>query len=265
MHPLLQKILHAEKKGTATLLIGREMNEEARELCHALICPKSRCEATHPDFLVVQPEKGAIRIDKIRDLIGRIQFKPIANPLFPVLIEEAERMTEEAANAFLKTLEEPPSHTLFFLTTPIPERLPATLRSRCQKIFLSTPQGEERERWKETLPLWREKFLPLFSGSTDFSTLSSLVEELSLEKEELESWLNFMKVWWRDLAVCTATPEASPLLLAAPQELIPLLQKRTLGRIFREIDCLIETERAIEANVSRPLALERLLMHLTTP
>jgi DNA polymerase III delta prime subunit len=276
MHPFLQKMLTTENRAVAYLLMGSGSDKEAREFSHSLICEqRSGCgecppcqkflHGTYPDFLRIESDKGTIRIDAIREMIGRIQFKPMIGRVSVVVIDQADRMTEEAANALLKTLEEPPSHAIFILTTSISEKLPATLKSRCQKIFLIPDKAFNAEAWNELLPLWREKILPIFSRPTPFSVVSSLVEEIPQEKEELLAWLDLMKVWWRDLAVFASTRAEKDLLFASPQEITPLLVHRMPERIFEEMDQILETERAIEGNVLKPLALERLLTQLVRP
>ncbi len=78
-------------------------------------------------------------IDEIRELREAVRTSPFSSPYKIYIIDEAHMLTKEAANALLKTLEEPPSHVIFILATTDPEKLPATIVSRCQKIVFSVP------------------------------------------------------------------------------------------------------------------------------
>jgi DNA polymerase-3 subunit delta' len=83
------------------------------------------------DLAVIVPEKGYVKIDAVRDAMPRLYYQPLVGPWKCLLIDDAHAMTLEAANAALKTLEEPPSSTLFVLVTPTPDVLPRTVLSRC--------------------------------------------------------------------------------------------------------------------------------------
>lgn len=87
----------------------------------------------HPDFLLIEGE-NSISIDQIRKIKKWLTLKPYHGKTKAVLIKEAEKLTLPAQNAFLKTLEEPPSQSLIILTTGRPENLLPTIISRCQII-----------------------------------------------------------------------------------------------------------------------------------
>lgn len=93
----------------------------------------------HPDVMVigVEEEKKDISIDQIKNLRSRISQKPVASPYTVVLITEVEKMSTAAVNALLKTLEEPKSNALFFLTTHAKSGVIDTILSRCQLISVS--------------------------------------------------------------------------------------------------------------------------------
>ncbi len=81
-------------------------------------------------------------IDEIRELRDAVRTSPFSSPYKVYIVDEAHMLTKEAANALLKTLEEPPSHVVFILATTDPEKLPATIISRCQKIVFVVPSLE---------------------------------------------------------------------------------------------------------------------------
>jgi DNA polymerase-3 subunit delta' len=90
----------------------------------------------HPDFLLLQPEEDSrvIKIEQIRDLIRALSLMPVRGDRRAAVIRDADALTEEASNALLKTLEEPPASALLILTSSRPRALLPTLRSRCQEI-----------------------------------------------------------------------------------------------------------------------------------
>ena len=93
-------------------------------------------EFNHPDVTVVEPLKAgrAIHVDTMEELIARSSLTPYRGKYRVAIIVDAERMTDAAANKFLKTLEEPPGNSLFILVSHSPEQLPATIVSRCQRV-----------------------------------------------------------------------------------------------------------------------------------
>jgi len=92
-------------------------------------------QGVHTDFQTIAPEDGKdIGVDVMRDMIGRAYDLPLFSPKRFILIDGADRMTPQAANAFLKTLEEPPKRTQFFLVAESAESLLPTIRSRCGKV-----------------------------------------------------------------------------------------------------------------------------------
>ncbi len=81
-------------------------------------------------------------IDEIRELREAVRTAPFSSPYKIYIIDEAHMLTKEASNALLKTLEEPPSHVIFILATTDPDKLPATIVSRCQKVVFKNPTNE---------------------------------------------------------------------------------------------------------------------------
>ncbi len=96
----------------------------------------------HPDFLFIEPESGQIRIEEIRAIDGMLSLKPFEGKWKVVIVDEANTMNSFAANAFLKTLEEPPGDSLIILISSNPDRLPDTIRSRCSRLNF-TPLSNE--------------------------------------------------------------------------------------------------------------------------
>ncbi len=89
---------------------------------------------THPDFLLISPESDQIRIEEIRAIDDVLSLKAFEGRYKIVIVDDADAMNQYAANAFLKTLEEPPGNSLIILISANPDRLPDTIRSRCSRI-----------------------------------------------------------------------------------------------------------------------------------
>jgi DNA polymerase III subunit delta' len=88
----------------------------------------------HPDFLLISPESGQIRIEEIRAVDEMLSLKAFEGRYKVVIVDDADALNQYAANAFLKTLEEPPEDSLIILVSSNPDRLPDTIRSRCSRI-----------------------------------------------------------------------------------------------------------------------------------
>jgi DNA polymerase-3 subunit delta' len=99
-------------------------------------CPPCRrvASGSHPDVHYIAPDGEEIKIDQIRQVQGDLALKPFEGLKKTLLVDSAERMNQASANAFLKTLEEPPGDALIILITSMPQSLLSTIRSRCQEI-----------------------------------------------------------------------------------------------------------------------------------
>src|SRR5574341_329773 len=90
----------------------------------------------HPDLLILTPDGNTIKIEQVRDLQSALILRPVEARFRIALILDAHRLTDSAADALLKTLEEPPSTALLLLTAPLAESVRETIASRCQVIGL---------------------------------------------------------------------------------------------------------------------------------
>ena len=108
----------------------------------------------HPDLHWLYPleDKKTIGIDQVRDLIDLFTLTAQRGGAKVAVIEPAEALTRDAANALLKTLEEPTSGSYLFLLSHQPGRLPATVRSRCQHVALGVPDSAAVARWLGSTP-----------------------------------------------------------------------------------------------------------------
>ncbi len=113
------------------------------------VCPVCRRvrEGIHPDVDLVSPEGTFITVAQIREINHDTSLRPFESRSRVTIITEAEAMNTEAANAFLKTLEEPPPHAYFLLVTSALERLLPTIVSRCQRVAFQQAPAPELEAY----------------------------------------------------------------------------------------------------------------------
>lgn len=107
---------------------------ESPDCCDA--CPSCRRidKGSHPDFAFIAPEGTQIKVESIRRVEEMLSLKAYEARVKTVIVDDAEAMNPSAANAFLKTLEEPPPGSLIVLVSSSPDMLPPTIRSRCVRI-----------------------------------------------------------------------------------------------------------------------------------
>lgn len=128
---------------------GSGRSHVALAFAGALLCDAGGCgschschlakRGSHPDLEVIRTEGLSLKIDEVREIIARASWEPSSSRFRVVVIEDAERLTESAANALLKAIEEPGVRTLWLLCSPTVEDVLPTIRSRCRQIALVTP------------------------------------------------------------------------------------------------------------------------------
>jgi DNA polymerase III subunit delta' len=202
----IEKAIENNRLTHALLLKGRNLNAlrgAANHIAGRLLDRTPDAVATHPDLFVLQARNRMrqISVDHTRELIRKIQHTPSAGNRKVALIIEVDRMNHEAANAFLKTLEEPPLNTSIILTTAKPNSLLDTIVSRCLSFWfqeLETPlEDEPWNAWKKAFRSWMdvlpkpvreqseisERLMRLYGLLEGFQCC---LERLSLEKREIE-------------------------------------------------------------------------------
>jgi DNA polymerase-3 subunit delta' len=128
---------------------GSGRSVAARAFATALLCPSGGCgqcacchqvrAGTHADLMLIRPEGLSYGVKQTRDLVLRAAGKPMGGRWQIVLFEDADRCTEQAANALLKAIEEPAPRTVWLLCAPSAEDLVPTIRSRCRVVTLVVP------------------------------------------------------------------------------------------------------------------------------
>ena len=131
---------------------GSGRSVAARAFAAALLCPDGGCgqcpschqvrAGTHADLMLVRPDGLSYGVRQTRSLVLRAAGAPSGGRWQVVLFEDADRATEQAANALLKAIEEPAPRTVWLLCAPSAEELVTTIRSRCRLVVLRTPPAE---------------------------------------------------------------------------------------------------------------------------
>ena len=121
------------------------MNDDVVGCGHCDAC-RAALGGSHPDVTHVVPQELTLRVSEVRDLIKVASTLPTEAPWRILIIEDADRLRNEGANAFLKTVEEPPARTIIVLCAPSTEDMVVTLRSRCRHVYIPTPSVESVAR-----------------------------------------------------------------------------------------------------------------------
>jgi DNA polymerase-3 subunit delta' len=106
-----------------------------RDACGECASCRRIHRGVHPDVITLEPgDMGSIKIDQVRDVIDRAGYRPFEGRRRVVILDEADALVPAAQSALLKTLEEPPSASVFLLVTSVPDALLPTVRSRCPSL-----------------------------------------------------------------------------------------------------------------------------------
>lgn len=106
-----------------------------RDACGTCASCRRIARGVHPDVLVIEPgDLGSIRIEQVREVVDRAGYRPFEGRRRVVIVDGADAMVDAAQNALLKTLEEPPSASMFVLVSAMPDALLPTVLSRCPRL-----------------------------------------------------------------------------------------------------------------------------------
>lgn len=254
--------------------------------------------------MVIEPDREQanpqVKIELIRDIEHQMIYRPLIGNRKICLIDDADRMTIGAANALLKTLEEPPDHSLFVLISSRPYALPATIRSRCQALRLATPAQTQVEAaiiLKRELPPADAHFLAVLSdgqlgmalecdleqvrnkqkefsvlfspkGLQSISTVLAAAETLAKADRVLEAF-DWLLRWLRDMLLLAVGAGSGHLLnVEQRKEMQALSERIAIEELLDLISDLEKLERQARRNVNLQMALESTLLrvrHLLTP
>lgn len=214
----------------------------------------------HPDVKIISPEKETIGIDQIRELNREVQWKPFEGKYKVYILEKAEKLTQEAANSFLKTLEEPPTNVFFILLSENKDTLLPTILSRCWALPFSGLSGKVVHEilHRPPFPISKEILLQenFFAGriqevilSKNFFTLYQKIEKFWQNIFSEEEILNLSQDWSKD------KNETAELLT------LFLLLARDKGD-WQAVEFINQAKNQIQRNLNRRLVLDCLLLKL---
>lgn len=275
-----------------TLQCERQGSNPCME-CHS--CKQAKTK-NHPDIIRVTHEKpNTISVDDVRTQINSdVAIKPYSGPYKIYIVNEAEKMTQQAQNALLKTLEEPPEYAVILLLTTNMNSLLPTILSRCVVLSMKPVRDELVREY-----LMREIQIPdykaqvcvafargnigkakMLATSEEFEnvkeeaiTLLKYIQDMELNevmaaikkindyKLDINDYLDIMAVWYRDVLLFKATNDANCLIF---KDEIQYIRKRADKSTYEGIEQIIKALDAaksrLNANVNFELTMELLLL-----
>lgn len=274
--------------------------EEVEKTVTGRACGECRsCKQTdsknQPDIKYVTYEKSGIGVDEIREQINNdIDIKPYSSRYKIYIVADSEKMTVQAQNALLKTIEEPPEYAIIILLTTNADIFLQTILSRCVVLNIRPVKEEiiKNQLMSEYgVSNYEAKVAAAFSGgnlgkamklatSEDFKELkqhvvgtltsleragmdiiSSCIKEAGSFKKQMEEYFSLMRIWFRDLLLYKAAGDIDRLIFQDDYKLIQEMSEKTsyfdLNNILKEIDY---AESRIKSNVNFEVTMEVLLL-----
>lgn len=308
----LQNALSAKKISHAYIINGEKSSGKefiAKVFAMALQCeeqglePCQKCHAcrqalsgNQPDIIRLSHEKpNTISVDDIRSQINNdVAIKPYSSPYKIYIINEAEKMTQQAQNALLKTLEEPPGYAVILLLTANVNALLPTILSRCVVLNMK-PVADSRVRAylmeELQVPDYKADVCVAFArgnigkakalaSSEDFENIKNealsllkyiqdmelyeivaAVKKIGEYKLEINDYFDIMAIWYRDVLLFKATRDANHLVF---REELGALRKCAQRSSYEGIETIIKAldtaKRRLDANVNFDLTMELLFL-----
>ena len=249
----------------------------------------------HPDIKYITHEKMSISVDDIREQLNNdIGIKPYSSAHKVYIIPDANKMTEEAQNALLKTIEEPPAYAIILLLTTNADSFLPTILSRCITLdFKVVPDNVIREFLMKDcqVPDYKADVCTAFAqgnvgkaiqlaNSEDFNEIKSsaiqllkrikdielyelmeAVKQIGEYKLSINDYFDIMMIWFRDVLLYKATSDANSLIFKDEVYDIKLqASKSSYSGIETIIEALDKAKRRLNANVNFDLVMELLLL-----
>ena len=293
-------ILHGEK-GSGKEYIANifaaalQCEEKGIEPCGKCISCKQAESKNHPDIITLTHEKpNTISVDDIREQInGDVYIKPYKGPYKIYIINEAEKMNQQAQNALLKTIEEPPAYVVILLLTSNLNALLQTVLSRCVVLNMKPVADELVQKYlmeqlqitdyqaqicvafargnigkakdlasSEDFENIKQEALSLlkYVDSMEFYEIVAAVNKLSKEyKLQLNDYLDIIMVWYRDVLLFKATNNPNHLVFRDEVSSIRKVARRSSYEGIEEVlQALEKAKSRISANVNFELTMELL-------
>lgn len=277
----------------ATALQCEKQGTEPCGECHSC---KQALSGNQPDIIYVSHEKpNTIGVEDIRGQINNdIVIKPYSSPKKVYIMNEGEKMTVQAQNALLKTLEEPPEYAVILILTTNVEALLPTILSRCVVLNMKPVSDDKVKKYlmeELQIPDYKANICVAFArGNIGKAKLLASSEEFEKVKDEAISlvknindmeineivkaikkiaeykfdvgdYLDILSVWYRDVLLFKATKDANSLIFKDELQAIRKVADRsTYEGIEIIVKALQQAKRRLEANVNFDLTMELLLL-----
>ncbi len=261
--------------------------------CHSC---KQALGANHPDIIFINHEKpGTIGVEDIRTQInGDVAIKPYSGPRKIYIMNEGEKMTVQAQNALLKTLEEPPEYAVILILTTNVDSLLPTILSRCvvlnmkpvrdaqiKKFLMDTMEipdykadicaafargnvGKARLLAKsEEFDKVKEEAVTLlkYINEMELNEIVAAIKKINEYKFDVNDYMDILSIWYRDVLLFKATHDANNLIFREEIQYIRKVADRsTYEGIEKIIDALDKSKQRLSANVNFDLTMELLLL-----
>jgi len=289
----------------ALLLTGPEgigKRALAESLAQAALCntpdsegaPCGRCDScrlygadTHPDLtrMTIPEDKTQILVDQVRELSQTMTLSRAMGANRVAVLWPAEAMNPSAANSLLKTLEEPPEHSLLLLVSAEPSRLPATIRSRCQMIAVPLPAEADTRDWLAGEGVGQEDMDTLLSlargaplvaqalaGEDAAAQWRALLGDLSALSTGKRGVVALAEHWkaqdterlirWIQIALWESSRQRMTGESVGHKDLQPLAKTLDLDGVFKLQDRLVEWRRLARTTVNPQMLLEEVFASL---
>lgn len=275
-----------------TLQCEKEEMEPCGE-CHSC---KQALSGNQPDIIYITHEKpNTIGVEDIRSQINNdIGIKPYSSPRKIYIINEGEKMTPQAQNALLKTLEEPPEYAvILILTTNVDELLP-TILSRCVVLNMKPVSDALVKKYlmeqlgvpdykanicvafargnigkakllasSEEFEKVKDEAITLVKNINDMeiSEIVKAIKKISEYKFDVNDYLDILTAWYRDVLFFKATKDVNSLVFKEEiQQIMKMSDRSTYEGIETIVDALQSARKRLEANVNFDLTMELLLL-----
>lgn len=272
--------------------VGEEEIEPCQE-CHSC---KQAISGNHPDIIFITHEKpNTIGVDDIRLQINNdVAIKPYSGPKKIYIINEGEKMTVQAQNALLKTLEEPPEYAVILILTSNVSTLLPTIQSRCVLLHMRPVKDRQIKSFlmenmeipdykadicvafargnvgkarllakSEEFDKVKEEALTLLKNINDMeiNEIVEAIKKINEYKFEVADYLDILSIWYRDALLFKATHDANHLIFREEIQYIrKVADKSTYEGIETIIDAMEKSKQRLSANVNFDLTMELLLL-----
>lgn len=272
-----------------------QCEEQEGEPCGECRSCKQAASGNQPDIIKVTHEKpNTIGVEDIRKVTGDIAIKPYSSPRKIYIINEAEKMTVQAQNALLKTLEEPPAYVVILLLTTNVDTLLPTIQSRCVLLTMKPVKDEAVKNFlmKDLMiPEYKADVCVAFArgnvgkakalaSSEEFENIKSdavtllkyirdmeineivlAIKKIAEYKFDINDYLDILSVWYRDVLLFKATNDVNHLIFKDEIQYIKRTADQSAYEGIEEIlDALEKAKSRLKANVNFDLTMELLLL-----